>query len=270
MPERETVLITGGSGGMGAEFAKIFAAHGFHVVLAARSEPKMAALASELNQLPGAKEQIGAAAEYIVADLSTEDGAGKLWAEVQRRGLQIDQLVNNAGAGKVGRTVDADPAVMQGLINLNVTSLTLLCRLAGAEMVKRGHGKILNISSTAGMFPDPYFNVYGPSKAYVLALTEAMRGELKGTGVTVCALCPGPVRTNWAANAGKAYPAMAADPKRVAQTGFAAMQKGKISVVPGTFTKIGTWLIIRCLPRGARVAVGAAWQMAMIKKDRKN
>lgn len=293
MPERETVLITGGSGGMGAEFAKIFASEGFHVVLAARSEDKMKALAEALNRKYGSADGISGTevsaqdsgrrmgpdaregspedllVEYIPADLSRPGGAEALWAEVRRRGLRVDQLVNNAGAGKVGRVVDASPEVMEGLINLNVTSLTVLCRLAGAAMAERGHGKILNISSTAGMFPDPYFNVYGPSKAYALALTEAMKGELKGTGVTVTALCPGPVRTNWAKNAGKAYPAMAADPAKVARVGFEAMQKGKLCVVPGTYTKIGTWFLTRCLPRGVRVAAGAIWQQAMIRKDKK-
>jgi len=313
MRERETVLITGGSGGMGAEFAKIFAKEGFHVVLAARSEDKMKALAEKLNQKYGNSCANSVAAvsacasgqgavserasgqgtvsvqdseyrvrpdpqtegkgdlcvEYIPADLSRPGGAEALWAEVQRRGLKVDQLVNNAGAGKAGRVVDAAPEVMEGLITLNVTSLTVLCRMAGAAMAERGYGKILNISSTAGMFPDPYFNVYGPSKAYVLALTEAMKGELKGTGVTVTALCPGPVRTNWAKNAGKAYPAMAADPARVARIGFEAMQKGRLCAVPGIFTKTGTFFLTRCLPRSARVGIGAMWQRAMIRKDEK-
>lgn len=267
MPERETVLITGGSGGLGEEFAKLFAQKHFHVVLAARSEDRMKALASKLNSRYG-RSAAGAFVEYIVADLSRPDGAEMLWAKVRRRGLSIDQLVNNAGAGKVGRVVDADPEIMKGLISLNITSLTVLSRLAGAEMVKKRHGRILNISSTAGMFPDPYFNVYGPSKAYVLALTEAMRGELSGTGVTVTALCPGPVRTNWAVNAGKAYPAMAADPQKVARIGFEAMQKGKLCVVPGAGTSAGTFFLTRCLPRSLRVRIGALWQQAMIRKGR--
>lgn len=258
----ETVLITGASGGIGAEFAKIFAQRGFHLVLAARSEDKLKTFCRELE------EKYGVKAEYIRADLSLEDGADRLWEEVKKRHLVIDQLVNNAGAGKAGRTTDMDPAVMKGLISLNVTSVTTLAALAGREMEKRRKGKILNISSTAAMFPDPYFNVYGPSKAFVLSLTEAMSGELSGSGVTVTALCPGPVRTNWAKNAGKAYPAMAAEPAKIAKAGYEAMQKGRLCVVPTPFTSAGTFLLTHFLPRQVRVAAGAWWQKLMIRKGR--
>ena len=112
---------------------------------------------------------------------------------------------------------------MRDLIHLDITSLTMLCRLFGHDMKERGAGKILNVSSLGAFMPDPYFNVYGPAKAYELFLTEAMYGELRGTGVTVSALCPGPTKTNWAANAGKADAKIAKDPRMVAEEGFKGM-----------------------------------------------
>ncbi len=255
----QTVLITGASSGLGLEFAKIFASKGFDLIITSRSVDKLNDLAETLQSRHSVH------VDCLIADLSAENGAEDLYAKVKALNRPVDQFVNNAGAGKAARTVDVDPLVMKGLLNLNVTSYALLCRLIGADMVHRGHGKILNVSSTTAFFPDPFFNVYGPSKAFVLSLTEAMRGELKKTGVSVTALCPGPVRTNWAVNAGKAYPSMAADPAKVAMTGFRAMQSGRLYVIPGAGTAIGTHLLT-LLPRGARVAVGSWWQKLMISK----
>jgi short-subunit dehydrogenase len=145
----------------------------------------------------------------------------------------------------------------------------MLCRLIGADMERQGYGKILNISSSAALFPDPWFNVYGPSKSFVLALTEAMRGELAGSGVTVTALCPGPIRTGWAENAGKAYPVIAADPRKIARIGYRAMQRGALKVLPTFSTKAGIFFL-SLLPDPLKVAVGSCWQRAMIRKEKKN
>ena len=163
--------------------------------------------------------------------------------------------------------MDIDPAALKALLHLDVTSYAMLCRLIGADMVRQGHGKILNVSSTTAFFPDPHFNIYGPSKAFVMSLTEAMKGELRGTGVSVTALCPGPVRTNWAVNAGKSYPAIAADPAKVAMAGYRAMQAGRLYVIPGIGTAVGTFFLT-LLPRSLRVAVGAWWQDRMIRKGK--
>ncbi len=256
----QTVLITGASSGLGLEFSRIFASKGFDLILASRSIDKLREIAGTLS----ARYSIHI--DVIRADLSVESGAEDLYAAVKALSRPVDQFVNNAGAGKAARTVDLDPKTMRELLNLDVTSYALLCRLIGADMVRQGHGKILNVSSTTAFMPDPFFNVYGPSKAFVLSLTEAMRGELKGTGVSVTALCPGPVRTNWAVNAGKAYPAGAADPAKVAMTGFRAMQSGRLYIIPGVGTALGTFFLT-LLPRSAKVAIGAWWQQLMIRKN---
>lgn len=257
-----TVLITGASGGLGLEFAKIFAARGCDLILAARSLDRLEQIASELSRNHSIHVDV------IRADLSLESGAEELYAAVRALSRPVDGFVNNAGAGRALDTVDIDPQELKRLLHLDVTSYAMLCRLIGADMVRQGHGRILNVSSTTAFFPDPHFNIYGPSKAFVLSLTEAMAGELKGTGVTVTALCPGPVRTDWAVHAGKAYPAMAADPAKVAMSGYRAMQAGRLYVIPGIGTAAGTWFLT-LLPRRLRVEIGAWWQNAMIRKSRR-
>ena len=279
----ETVLITGASGGLGLEFARIFAARGYNLILAARSLDKLQEIAAELSGGAVSGDTAACTGEkygrsnvpidtsihidVIRVDLSKERGAEELYAAVKALGHPVDQFVNNAGAGKAASTVDIDPDELRGLIHLDVTSYAMLCRLIGADMVRQGHGRILNVSSTTAFFPDPYFNVYGPSKAFVMSLTEAMRGELRGTGVSITALCPGPVRTGWAKRAGKAYPAMAADPAKVAMIGYRAMQAGRLYTIPGIGTAAGTHLL-SLLPRNLRVLIGAWWQRAMIRKGR--
>ncbi len=255
----QTVLITGASGGLGLEFARIFAANGYDLILTARSEDRLREIAAALS------DRHSIHVDVIRADLSTENGADDLYAQVRALGRQVDQFVNNAGAGKAASTITIDPDELKGLLHLDVTSYAMLCRYIGADMAAAGHGRILNISSTTAFFPDPYFNIYGPSKAFVMSLTEAMAGELKGTGVSVTALCPGPVRTNWAVRAGKAYPAVAADPAKVARTGYKAMQAGRLYVIPGIGTAVGTFFLT-LLPRKLRVAVGEKWQRSMIHK----
>lgn len=257
----DTVLITGASSGLGLEFARIFASKGCDLILTARSWEKLEEIAFQLRIDRSIRIDV------ICADLSTEDGAQKLYEEIRALGRRVDQFVNNAGAGKAADTVNIDPTDLKALLHLDVTSYAMLCRLIGADMVRQGHGKILNVSSTTAFFPDPHFNIYGPSKAFVMSLTEAMKGELRGTGVSVTALCPGPVRTNWAVNAGKSYPAIAADPAKVALSGYRAMQAGRLYVIPGIGTAVGTFFLT-LLPRSLRVAVGAWWQDLMIRKGK--
>lgn len=259
--EGQTALITGASGGLGKEFAILFAKHGFNVVLAARSEDKLRVLAKKLSGY----YKVDAA--YITADLSTPDGAEKVYAELKEKHISVDQLVNNAGAGKQAKTVEADIDTLRGLINLNVTSPTLLCRLIGADMVKAGHGRIMNVSSLGAFIPDPYFNVYGPTKAFELFLGEAMYGELQGTGVSVSVLCPGPIKTNWAKNAGKADSKTAKDPKEVARAGFRGMQKGELLIIPAPIYQAEK-AAIGLLPAETRVKLIRMWQGGLIKKNR--
>lgn len=255
----QTALITGASGGLGKEFAILFARHGFDLVLVARNEKKLNSLAGKLS------EKCRVNVKVIAADLSEADAAEKVYQELQEEHIFIDQLVNNAGAGKQALTVEADVETLRGLINLNAVSLTLLSRLIGADMVKAGHGKILNVSSLGAFIPDPYFNVYGPTKAFELFLTQAMYGELIGTGVSVSVLCPGPIKTNWAQNAGKADSKTAKEPAEVALAGYKGMQKGKLLIIPAPIYELER-RAIGLLPMTARIRVIRRWQGGLIKK----
>lgn len=222
----KTVLITGGSNGIGRELANIFARHNFNLVLVARNEDKLAKTVEEL------KAEYKIDARYIVADLSKPDGAMKLYNEISQRNIVVDQFVNNAGAGKSSDLVDTDADTLIDLINLNVTSFTLLNKYIASDMVKRGRGKILNVASLSGYLPDPGLNIYGPTKAYERYMGEAMYGELLGTGVKVSTLCPGPVKTNWSANAGRKDSKFSLDVKEVAKEAFIGMQNSELIIVP--------------------------------------
>jgi len=254
----QTVLITGASGGIGRELATVFAEHNFDLVLAARNEEKLAESKRELE------EKFSVHVMTIVKDLSDENSAAELYAEICKKGIFIDQLVNNAGAGKQAAVTDADPQIMQDLICLNIMSVTMLCRLFGHDMRERGFGRIMNVSSMGAFIPDPYFNVYGPTKAYELFLTEAMYGELHGTGVTVSALCPGPTKTNWAANAGKADARIAKDPRCVAQAGFIGMQAGQLIIIPDADYRV-LRRVMQHLPAKMQARIIAGWQRSLIR-----
>lgn len=256
----ETVLITGASGGIGKELAFVFARHHFNVVAVARNAEKLEELKKDLEG------HFEIQASIIPKDLSDENAAREIYEETRKAGIIVDQLVNNAGAGKESRVIDADPDTMKDLIHLNVTSLTLLSRYFGKDMADRGYGRIMNVSSMGAFIPDPYFNVYGPTKAYELFLTEAMYGELKGTGVTVSALCPGPTKTNWAANAGKADSKIAKSPAEVAEAGFVGMQEGKLIIIPDRDYRAFRYLM-RPLPAKLQASAIAKWQKRLINKD---
>lgn len=222
----QTVLITGGSNGIGKELAEIFARHKFNLVLAARNEEKLNSVADELKNLYNVDIQI------ISVDLSTQEGANRLYNEICKKNIVIDQFVNNAGAGKAGDLIYTDTQTLIDLMNLNVVSVTLLDKYIASDMVKRGKGKILNVASLSGYLPDPGLNIYGPTKAYERYLGEAMYGELLGTGVTVSTLCPGPVKTNWSSNAGRKDSVISANPKYIAKIAFEGMQNGDLIIVP--------------------------------------
>jgi uncharacterized protein len=185
-----TALITGASGGIGEALARELAAGGHDLVLVARNEDKLRTLAVEL----AAKHSISA--DVVAADL----GAGGALA-TQLDGRQIDVLVNNAGFGDFGEFHQADPAKISQMVALNVATLTDLTRALLPAMVARGSGKVLNVASTAAFMPGPLMAVYYATKAYVLSFSEAVAYELRKTGVTVTALCPGPVASGFQAGA---------------------------------------------------------------------
>ena len=188
----KTALITGASGGIGYELAKLFAHDHYNLVLVARSASKLSQLAD------GLQRQFGISAKPLVADLAAPGAARRLFDQLGREGTAVDLLVNNAAYGIYGEFAGMPLEEIAGQIELNIAALTLLTRLFLPQMVERKYGRVLNIASTAGFQPGPLMAVYA-SKAYVISFSEAIANELKGSGVTVTCLCPGPTDTGFRA-----------------------------------------------------------------------
>jgi short-subunit dehydrogenase len=236
MGERQLgrVLITGASAGIGAELAREFAKHGHHLVLVARSEDKLMALAGELNAGHDTDTLV------VAADLATPDGAKSVVETLHEHGVEIDILVNNAGIIDVGPFADTDPEKFQQLVALNIGALTALTSYLLPHMLERRFGRILNVASLAAFQPIPSMAVYAASKAYVLSLTESLSEELRSTGVRVTALCPGLTDTNMVAEVkaqsetAQAMPSfLISDPKEVAAQAYKATMSGQTILVPG-------------------------------------
>jgi short-subunit dehydrogenase len=239
---RPVTLVTGASAGLGAEFARQCARRGDKLVLVARRRERLDALAAEIG-----------GADVIAADLEAPDAAAKLIAEIERLGLCVDILINNAGFGLTGRFAELPLEGQRGMVDLNVRTLTELARLAVPGMIERRRGGILNVASTAAFQPGPGFAVYFATKAYVLSLSEALHQELKGTGVRVSALCPGPTRTEFGSVAGmksKNFDRLSADAPGVVAAGLKGLERNKAIVVPGIANKISSQSS-RLIPRAA-------------------
>jgi uncharacterized protein len=237
MSERRTALITGASSGFGVEFAKLFARDDVDVVLVARSEPPMRELAEQLQ----AAYEI--TATVIVKDLSTTGASNELVADIAARGIQVDALVNNAGFAQYGPFVEADPEDLHQMMSVNVVALTELTRSLVPGMVERRWGRIVNLASIGSFTAAPMTGAYAATKAYVLSLSLALTEELKGTGVTVTALCPGPTETGFQARAEMADSRLIAgrdldSAEAVARAGYAAMKRGRPYLVTGTTSKL--------------------------------
>ena len=221
----DTALITGASGGIGLSLAHIHAEKGGNVVLVARSEDKLQALATELEQKYKVK------AVVIAEDLAVPEAAKRIFAKTESMGLQIDTLINNAGFGGHGvfheRTLQAEQQMMQ----VNMVALTELSHFYLSGMVARKKGRILNVSSTASFVPGPLQAVYYATKAYVTSLSQALAEEVASSNVTVTALCPGAVDTNFVAAGdleGVSLWKSAKTPRSVAECGYRAMEKGEL------------------------------------------
>jgi short-subunit dehydrogenase len=245
---RTFTLITGASTGIGRELARIAAHRRRNLILVARSENKLDELAKELSS----KNDV--AAEVIALDLSLPEAPRSLAVEVARRGLDVDTLMNNAGFGRLGPFHETPLETDLEMLRLNVGALTQLTRLFLPTMVSRGRGRILNVASTAGLQPGPLMAVYYASKAYVLSFSEAIAEELRGTGVTVTALLPGPTRTEFQARAEMEGSALVrfglASARSVAEVGYRAMEAGRPVVIPGFFNN-ALALTVRFSPRWA-------------------
>lgn len=235
----ETVLITGASSGIGLELARIFAANNFNLILVARREKRLQEIAQEL-----ATQNIQV--KIIPLDLSGFDASRQLFEEVQKRKLPVNILVNNAGFGLEGPFVETDWEEEDGMIRLNILTLTGLTKYFIPFMLEQGKGKILNVASTAAFLPGPYMSVYYASKAYVVSFSKALAYELKGKNITVSVLCPGPTKTEFQDRAGVQDSALfrgrrlpISTAKEVALAGFNGLMKGKAVIIPGLLNKIG-------------------------------
>lgn len=251
---RPVALVTGASIGIGREIARLLAQEGHDLVLVARSEDKLQALAAEL------KQQYGAAGTVIGADLGRAGSAQALHDAVTAKGIAVDVLVNNAGFGLKGRFVKLSLAEQQEMLQLNVTTLTELSWLFGRGMAARGRGRILNVGSVASFQPGPEFTVYAATKAYVLSFSEALDAELRGQGVTVTALCPGAVLTNFhdrASNDSKLLLSTAMQVEPVARAGVRALLAGRPVVIPGLVNWLAAFMV-RLTPRRLVTAVSYA------------
>lgn len=237
---KDVVVITGASSGIGEALAKNFAEGGYDLVLVARSENTLMALAGQLERDTEAQVWVEP------ADLSRRGAAKKLASTLNEQGIEADILVNSAGVLEHGRFVDLPGGSQQGLIDLNVSGLTNMLSHFLPPMVNRGKGRILNVASIAAFQPVPSLATYAATKAYVLSLSESLAEELVGTGVSVTALCPGVTATNMVATAqqksgGLKIPDfVVGDVEDVAAQGYRACLKGDAICVPGAVNLAAT------------------------------
>ena len=249
----KTVLITGASGGIGYELSKVFSKNGYNLVLVSRNKQRLEVVAKEMEK------QYGIQAKVIRKDLSKSSAPQELYDDMVANGIDIDVLVNNAGFGINGKFTGFSADKHMELIQLNITSLTLLCKLFGTDMVKRRSGSILNVASTAAFQAGPLMSTYYASKAYVLLLSEALNNELAQDGVNVTVLCPGPTHTEFAVRADMSSTKIANVPwvmsaTEVAEIGFSGLMKGKNIVIPGLMNKLLAFSV-RFTPRSVMTLI---------------
>jgi len=243
--KRTWALVTGASSGIGREIARVLAEKGFNLVLTARTQNALDDLAAELTA------QHGTSARVIVADLARPGAAASLYEQVTQAGVQIEALVNNAGFATFGPFSITDLAVERDELQVNVVALTELTKLFLAGMLARRRGRVLNVASTAAFQAGPFMAVYHASKSYVLHFSEALAEEVRGSGVTVTAVCPGYTATGFQKRAGIVHSKLF-DGKltaaAVARIGIDAMLRGRTLVIPG-FTNAALALLVRLVPR---------------------
>jgi short-subunit dehydrogenase len=261
---RDTVVITGASSGIGEALADNFAQGGYNLVLVARSEDKLLRLAKRLTSATGVEAHV----EPI--DLSRRGAPRKLARSLDSKGVAVDILVNCAGVLEHGRFSELPDTSHQALIDLNISALTAMVSHFLPAMVARGSGRILNVASIAAFQPVPSLATYAATKAYVLSLTESLSEELRDSGVTVTALCPGITATNMLSRAqqnstGLTIPDFAVgDVTSVARQGYQACLKGDVICVPGAANLVATlaaratpkWLLRRTLGHFGRSSLG--------------
>jgi short-subunit dehydrogenase len=240
MKTQQTVLITGATGGIGCALAEIFAKNGYRLVLTGRNAEKLFSLKEQWER------QYNIAVKYCVNDLAVPSAPDEIFQELCAEQIDVDVLVNNAGFGLLGEFFRLDQDTQLEMLQVNVTALTHLTRLFLPAMIARKRGKILNVASTAAFLPGPGMAVYYASKAYVLSFSAALSHELRSSGVTVTALCPGPTATGFQARAGMAGTNLfknvsVMNAENVAACGYRALLKGKPVVLPGVLNSLGAF-----------------------------
>jgi len=243
---KERALITGGSVGIGAALAEVFAEHGHDLILVARNLEKLEARARAI------RERFNVDVVCIPEDLADPHGARRLYEAVASRGLEVHCLVNNAGAGLYGKFVTTDLDAEAKIIQLNVTSVVDLTKRFLPAMIQRRSGRVLNVGSTAGFAPGPWMSVYYATKAFLLSFSQAIDYELKSSGITVTVLCPGPTESEFKVRAGsqrsRLFAALVMEAQPVARAGYDGMMKGKSVVIPGLRNKLVP-MAVRLIPR---------------------
>lgn len=244
-----TCLVTGASSGIGVAFAELLARRGYNLVIVARRADRLNDLADRL------RSEHGVVVQPVVCDLADIAQREELLAAVASSGRRVDILINNAGYGMSGRWLDLDPDIERQMIDVVVTAPLHLCRALIPAMVRRGCGAVLNMGSIASFQPMPQMAAYGAAKAFSLSLASALHVELAGTGVTVTACCPGPVRTEFTAVAGgeqvaSAIPEFAwKESEEIAAVALRELARGRRLVTPGWVTSASA-LAARYAPQG--------------------
>lgn len=257
---KNVALITGASSGIGLELARIHASKGGDLVLVARRKEELDRLSEELESKHGIK------AVVIPVDLMKPHASVELYKSVKEMGIEIDVLMNNAGLGGYGNFHDRELKKELDMIQLNITALTELTHLVVQDMIRRKKGKILNTASTAGMLPGPLQTVYYATKAFVLSFSQGTAHELKKHGITVTALCPGPVQTGFEKEAGMAGSGLfknAASASSTARKGYAGMENGKLVVITDRLLSFALNWIVPLVPR--RMVLSAVEKMQTVK-----
>jgi short-subunit dehydrogenase len=242
----KTALITGASSGIGLELAHLFARDGYRLVLVARNRSTLRQLGDDLQS------RYSITVRIEPKDLAHPATPAELYQELQESGILLDVLVNNAGFGGAGDFASTDWSHEAEMMQVNMVALTHLTKLF-LPQIRAREGMIMNVASTAAFQPGPFMAVYYASKAYVLSFTEALAEELRGTGVKVSCLCPGPVKTNfqkraYITNTPLANSPLLVDVREVARVGYEGLKQGKRIVIPGWKNRVGVELL-RISPR---------------------
>ena len=255
-PQQETALITGASSGIGLDLARLMAP-GFDLIITARNQSELEKIGRELEASHGNHVHV------IPANLTVRDAPQQIFAEIERRGLRVDILINNAGFGSYGAFAESDPKTSLDMVEVNIAALTSLTRLALPGMIQRKRGRIMNVASTAGFQPGPLMAVYYATKAYVIMFSEAIANELKGIGVSVTCFCPGATATNFAGRAkmeeSRLFKMGAMKSIDVARAGYKGMMAGKGLVIPGMINKTLA-MSVRFSPRKLVTAISRSLQ----------